>query len=111
MPAVTPPFTRAPPASSSRHLRRIRAHPGLAHYLIHAYDYPEHARLGLPAARRYFTIAPNAPHALHMTSHIYLAAGMWDDVVAANERRSASRPSAHARPDACPAGAATPTCG
>ena len=61
-------------------------HPGLAHYLIHAYDDPEHARLGLPAARRYFAIAPAAPHALHMTSHIYLAAGMWDDVVAANEQ-------------------------
>ncbi len=61
-------------------------HPGLAHYLIHAYDDPEHARLGLPAARRYFTIAPAAPHALHMTSHIYLAAGMWDEVVAANEQ-------------------------
>ena len=61
-------------------------HPGLAHYLIHSYDDPAHARLGLPAARKYSTIAPSAPHALHMTSHIYLAAGMWDDVVAANER-------------------------
>ena len=61
-------------------------HPGLAHYLIHSYDDPAHARQGLPAARRYFTIAPAAPHALHMTSHIYLAAGMWDEVVAANEQ-------------------------
>jgi len=61
-------------------------HPGLAHYLIHSYDDPGHAHLGLPAARRYFTIASSAPHALHMTSHIYLAAGMWDDVVAANEQ-------------------------
>jgi tetratricopeptide (TPR) repeat protein len=61
-------------------------HPGLAHYLIHSYDDPEHARLGLPAARKYFTIASAAPHALHMTSHIYLAAGMWDEVVAANEQ-------------------------
>ena len=61
-------------------------HPGLAHYLIHSYDDPGHARLGLPAAKRYFTIAPAAPHALHMTSHIYLAAGMWDEVVAANEQ-------------------------
>jgi tetratricopeptide (TPR) repeat protein len=61
-------------------------HPGLAHYLIHSYDDPVHASRGLPAARRYFAIAPAAPHALHMTSHIYLAAGMWDDVVAANER-------------------------
>ena len=61
-------------------------HPGLAHYLIHSYDDPAHASRGLPAARRYFAIAPAAPHALHMTSHIYLAAGMWNDVVAANER-------------------------
>src|SRR5258706_396768 len=43
-------------------------HPGVAHYLIHSYDDPEHARLGLPAARRYSGIAPSAPHALHMTS-------------------------------------------
>jgi tetratricopeptide (TPR) repeat protein len=61
-------------------------HPGVAHYLIHSYDDPVHAPLGLRAARKYFAIAPEAPHALHMTSHIYLAAGMWDDVVAANER-------------------------
>ena len=61
-------------------------HPGLAHYLIHSYDDPEHARQGLPAAQRYFTIASGAPHALHMTSHIYLAMGMWDEVVAANEQ-------------------------
>ena len=61
-------------------------HPGLAHYLIHSYDDPAHASRGLPAARRYSAIAPAAPHALHMTSHIYLAAGMWDEVVAANEQ-------------------------
>jgi tetratricopeptide (TPR) repeat protein len=61
-------------------------HPGLAHYLIHSYDDPSHARLGLPAARKYSAVASSAPHALHMTSHIYLAAGMWDDVVAANEQ-------------------------
>jgi tetratricopeptide (TPR) repeat protein len=61
-------------------------HPGLAHYLIHSYDDPTHAPLGLRAARRYSAIASAAPHALHMTSHIYLAAGMWDDVVAANEQ-------------------------
>jgi tetratricopeptide (TPR) repeat protein len=61
-------------------------HPGLAHYLIHSYDDPAHAASGLPAARRYSAIAPAAPHALHMTSHIYLAAGMWDEVVLANER-------------------------
>jgi tetratricopeptide (TPR) repeat protein len=61
-------------------------HPGLAHYLIHAYDDPAHASLGLPAARRYSQIAPAAPHALHMTTHIYIALGMWDEVVAQNER-------------------------
>jgi len=61
-------------------------HPGLAHYLIHAYDDPAHASMGLPAARQYSRIAPAAPHALHMTTHIYLALGMWDDVVAQNER-------------------------
>lgn len=61
-------------------------HPGLAHYLIHSYDDPAHAPRGLPAARRYSVIAPAAPHALHMTTHIYLAMGMWDEVVAENER-------------------------
>jgi hypothetical protein len=61
-------------------------HPGLAHYLIHSYDDPAHAPLGLRAARRYSAIASSAPHALHMTSHIYLAAGMWEEVVAANEQ-------------------------
>jgi hypothetical protein len=60
-------------------------HPGAAHYLIHAYDDPVHAPLGLRAARAYAKIAPSAGHAQHMTSHIFVALGMWDDVVAANE--------------------------
>ncbi len=60
-------------------------HPGAAHYLIHSYDDPVHAPLGLRAARAYSTIAPDAAHAQHMTSHIFVAMGMWDDVVAANE--------------------------
>lgn len=60
-------------------------HPGAAHYLIHSYDDPMHAELGLPAARAYSKIAPLAGHAQHMTSHIFVALGMWDDVVAANE--------------------------
>lgn len=60
-------------------------HPGAAHYLIHSVDDSVHAPLGLRAARAYSKIAPNSPHAHHMTSHIYLALGMWDDVVAANE--------------------------
>lgn len=60
-------------------------HPGAAHYLIHAYDDPTHAPLGLRAARAYSGIAPGAAHAQHMTSHIFIARGMWDDVVSANE--------------------------
>jgi len=60
-------------------------HPGLAHYLIHSYDDPIHAPLGLRAARAYSKIAPGAGHAQHMCSHIFVAMGMWDDVVEANE--------------------------
>jgi tetratricopeptide (TPR) repeat protein len=60
-------------------------HPGAAHYLIHSVDDSVHAPLGLRAARAYSNIAPDSPHAQHMTSHIFLALGMWDDVVAANE--------------------------
>lgn len=59
-------------------------HPGAAHYLIHAFDDPDHAPLGLPAARAYSRIAPDAAHAQHMTTHIYLALGMWADVVSQN---------------------------
>lgn len=61
-----------------------RDHPGLVHYLIHSYDDPAHAPLGLRAARIYAKIAPDAGHAQHMTSHIFLALGMWPDVVQAN---------------------------
>ncbi len=60
-------------------------HPGVAHYLIHSYDDPIHAPLGLRAARAYSKIAPTAAHAQHMCSHIFVAMGMWDDVVEANE--------------------------
>jgi tetratricopeptide (TPR) repeat protein len=59
-------------------------HPGVLHYLIHSYDDPVHAPLGLRAARLYGAVAPEAPHALHMTSHIFIALGMWDDVISAN---------------------------
>jgi tetratricopeptide (TPR) repeat protein len=59
-------------------------HPGAAHYLIHSYDDPIHAPLGLPMAQAYSEIAPAAAHAQHMTSHIFVAMGMWDDVVEAN---------------------------
>ena len=61
------------------------SHPGAVHYLIHAYDDPVHAPLGLRPARVYAKIAGAAPHALHMPSHIFFALGMWDDVIASNE--------------------------
>ena len=60
-------------------------HPGAAHYLIHGVDDPVHAVLGLKAARALAVMAPDAGHSQHMTSHIFLALGMWDDVVRANE--------------------------
>jgi tetratricopeptide (TPR) repeat protein len=60
-------------------------HPGAAHYLIHCYDDPAHAPLGMRPARVYATIAPAAVHALHMPSHIFFASGMWEDAVASNE--------------------------
>lgn len=61
-------------------------HPGAAHYLIHSYDDPIHAPLGVRAARRYARIAPAATHAQHMISHIDTALGDWDRVVAANAK-------------------------
>ncbi len=59
-------------------------HPGAAHYLIHSFDDPIHAPLGLPMAKAYSKIAPSAAHAQHMTSHIFLALGMWDETIDAN---------------------------
>src|SRR5206468_11198059 len=61
-------------------------HPGVLHYLIHSYDDPIHAPLGMRAARLYGAVAPDAGHALHMTSHIFIALGMWDEVIDANRR-------------------------
>jgi tetratricopeptide (TPR) repeat protein len=60
-------------------------HPGAAHYIIHSFDDPEHAILALPAARRYAEIAPDAHHARHMPSHIFLQLGMWPEAAASNE--------------------------
>lgn len=60
-------------------------HPGALHYLIHSYDDPDHAQLALEAADAYAVVAPDAAHALHMPSHIYVAMGMWDKVVSSNE--------------------------
>jgi tetratricopeptide (TPR) repeat protein len=59
-------------------------HPGALHYLIHSYDDPDHAHLALQAANNYSQVAPDAGHALHMPSHIYVALGMWDEVISSN---------------------------
>ena len=61
-------------------------HPGLAHYIIHTYDYPPLAEKARAAARRYSSIAPSAAHALHMPSHTFTRVGMWDQSVDANNR-------------------------
>ncbi len=76
--------------------REFPDHPGIPHYLIHAYDNQELAARGLPAARAYAKIAPSAPHALHMPSHIFTRLGLWDDSIASN---LAARSAAHQRGD------------
>ena len=68
-------------------------HPGVVHYIIHSFDYPELASLALPAARAYAKVAPASPHALHMPSHIFTRLGLWDESIASN---IASRDKAHA---------------
>ena len=74
-------------------------HPGVAHYLIHSYDAPPIAQQGVPAARRYAQIAPDAPHALHMPSHIFTRVGAWADSAVTN-RRSATVAEKSNEPDA-----------
>jgi hypothetical protein len=64
-------------------------HPGVAHYLIHSYDFPPLAHKGLDAARRYAAIAPSAPHALHMPSHIFTRLGYWKESVDSNRASAA----------------------
>jgi tetratricopeptide (TPR) repeat protein len=59
-------------------------HPGIAHYIIHTYDSPELAELGLPAARKYASIAASSAHALHMPSHIFVRLGLWDESARSN---------------------------
>src|SRR5436309_2033461 len=71
-------------------------HPGIPHYLIHAYDNVEMATQGVEAARVYAQIAPSAPHALHMPSHIYTRLGMWEESIASN---TAARKAAHEQDD------------
>lgn len=72
-------------AVSKAILNKAPDHPGALHYYIHSEDHPDHARKALAAANKYDKVASYAGHALHMPSHIYLALGMWDDVVRANE--------------------------
>ena len=66
------------------------AHPGLAHYIIHADDNPALAQQALDAAQRYSQIAPDSPHALHMPSHIFTRLGLWDESIASNLAAAAS---------------------
>ncbi|MDP9013312.1 MAG: hypothetical protein M3O41_11765 [Pseudomonadota bacterium] len=70
--------------------REHPAHPGIAHYIIHACDNPDMAQQGLEAARRYASIAPAAPHALHMPSHIFARLGLWDDDIRSNRASKAA---------------------
>ncbi len=86
--------TYAKQLQAAKALERVMAtqpdHPGVAHYLIHSYDYPPLAAKGLPAARRYAKIAPDAPHALHMPSHIFTRVGSWQDSVDSNMASAAA---------------------
>jgi tetratricopeptide (TPR) repeat protein len=81
-----PGFTREKQAAAI--LNHILAanpdHPGVAHYLIHSFDYPPLAELALPAARRYAAIAPDSAHAQHMPSHIFTRLGLWDEAIKSN---------------------------
>lgn len=65
-------------------------HPGIAHYLIHSYDFPELAARGEEAARQYAEIAPSAPHALHMPSHIFTRLGLWEESIESNRAAAAA---------------------
>ena len=71
-------------------------HPGISHYLIHSYDVPALANKGLPAARRYAGLAPDAPHALHMPSHIFTRVGAWEDSIKSNMASAAAAGKANA---------------
>jgi len=83
-----PDKTYARQKEAAKMLNRLLAlepeHPGIAHYMIHSFDYPELAELALPAARAYAKIAPSAPHALHMPSHIFTRLGMWKESIESN---------------------------
>jgi tetratricopeptide (TPR) repeat protein len=77
-------------AIALRVFRRNGSHPGAVHYIVHAFDEPSRAIVGLEAADVYAHLAPDAPHALHMPSHIYVQLGLWDKLSAANERSYAA---------------------
>lgn len=93
--ATAPPTdkTYASQLKAAEILERVFAeqpdHPGVAHYLIHTYDYPHLAPRGLPAARRYAAIAPSVPHALHMPSHIFTRLGLWQESIDSNRASAA----------------------
>lgn len=74
----------------NRVLARQPQHPGVAHYLIHSYDYPALAQLALPAARSYAKIAPASAHAQHMPSHIFIRLGLWQEAIRSNRDAEAS---------------------
>ena len=76
----------------TRLYRQQPRHPGLAHYIIHAFDSPPLANLALDAARQYAGIAPAAPHALHMPSHIFTRLGYWDESIKTNRRAADLEP-------------------
>ena len=71
-------------------LKQEPDHPGVAHYLIHSFDYPALAELALPAARQYAGIAPDSAHAQHMPSHIFTRLGLWDEAIRSNRAAEAA---------------------
>jgi tetratricopeptide (TPR) repeat protein len=87
-----PNFTREKEAAAILNavLKEAPDHPGVAHYLIHNFDYPPLAELAVPAAKRYATIAPDSPHAQHMPSHIFTRLGMWEESIASNLKSEAA---------------------
>jgi tetratricopeptide (TPR) repeat protein len=87
-PAADKTFARALQGAAilEQQFRKHPQHPGAAHYLIHAYDYPAIADKGLGAAKSYADIAPSAPHALHMPSHIFTRVGLWQESATTNRR-------------------------
>ena len=103
-----PDKTYARQKEAAKTLNRLLAvepdHPGIAHYMIHSFDYPELAELALPAARAYAKIAPSASHALHMPSHIFTRLGMWSESIESNlaSERTARAGIAKTHPGATP---------